>query len=899
MKTLIGIRDPILAKIISSTFDEIGHRYTVANTRQEAFDTFAQDPFIGMIVLDSNITGLYYQNIPMFKSNGRPLYPYLIVITASETKEKITALNIGADAVIALDTFNVPELRAQIIAGARIVQRQSVHTNSMHDLLLTRSPHELPSFQPRKALERIDGDTTILKGALALFQKELHSTFEGLQSFNNIVPHPALARELYCLKLAASTVCATAIHAQIETLEMIAQSGNGQAFASNLASLEKEIERFRESARSGELEKDSFSFENANPLAGKTALVVDDNTTNSLILFELLKRTGMKVHLAQSGIQALDTFEKVKPIDLVIMDMQMPGIDGFEATRRIRALDSNIPVIAHTAMAMKGDKERCMAAGCNGYLPKPLERSELIQLCSDLLNQQATQAKKSQRKGAPIADIQALLAEDEPVCRYIIKEILEKEGFQIITVSAAKSSTSFKNKFDLLITDKNSLKEETKLMLGRLQEVDYSLPIAFLGFSSQTEFMPCTQYFGRHSSIELPIEKASLLNALYDLSPSIRKHRRCLDGVELSKGLDEVEKKKHFIGCDKPCAQLAYWQRSYKKAGGDILFCSKFSQHGRCGILLADVAGHDLKSSYVSHRLSGMVQAIWPVNQEPIKLLKKLHAQFKAQFEDSRFTCALCLLWDRERGIMRYANAGIPSACIASSKSSAIQWLHWKGTPIGMLDTADFDKGQLDFKNGSRLLLMTDGFSEHTDLDILAKLWSENTSNALPEATIRIADYVKRSSQFNDDMTLVAIESGPIALPQGGLRLSFLSTFLEVDAAMKKTDSYIKGHIPANIDSSLISLAIREALLNSVEHGNSRIESKHVDVDLSVKGSKLVAIISDEGDGFDWEEAINAAATRDSLGTKGGRGVNIIQQVSHSVSTAEGSLKIVFSLGRS
>jgi two-component system, cell cycle response regulator DivK len=115
-------------------------------------------------------------------------------------------------------------------------------------------------------------------------------------------------------------------------------------------------------------------------MAGELVLVVEDNEKNMKLLRDVLQATGHKVLEATDGEGALALAREHSPA-LVLMDIQLPDIDGVEALARLRAdpATAAIPVVAVTAQAMKGDRERFVAAGFDAYLSKPIDLDELLE----------------------------------------------------------------------------------------------------------------------------------------------------------------------------------------------------------------------------------------------------------------------------------------------------------------------------------------------------------------------------------------------------------------------------------------------------------------------------------------------------------------------------------------
>jgi len=135
-------------------------------------------------------------------------------------------------------------------------------------------------------------------------------------------------------------------------------------------------------------EKDTIILENCmimnenfrNEFSKLTILIAEDDETSSMLLTELIDNYSKNVFYAKTGVEAVDICRKNADIDLVLMDIKMPDMGGYEATRLIRQFNKDVIIIAQTAFALSGDIEKAIASGCNDYISKPLKQYALVEL---------------------------------------------------------------------------------------------------------------------------------------------------------------------------------------------------------------------------------------------------------------------------------------------------------------------------------------------------------------------------------------------------------------------------------------------------------------------------------------------------------------------------------------
>ncbi|SHL87771.1 PAS domain S-box-containing protein [Chitinophaga jiangningensis] len=165
-------------------------------------------------------------------------------------------------------------------------------------------------------------------------------------------------------------ICKELVELQEGEIRVVSELGKGSMFIVELP--------FRyDDSISPEEEKLTPQQLSSKPLLGKSILVVEDNLINQKVACHALQKGGARVHMVENGQIAVELTLQ-QSYDCILMDIQMPGMDGYEATRNIRKNGINTVIIAMTASALKGEKERCLEAGMNAYISKPYEQQELF-----------------------------------------------------------------------------------------------------------------------------------------------------------------------------------------------------------------------------------------------------------------------------------------------------------------------------------------------------------------------------------------------------------------------------------------------------------------------------------------------------------------------------------------
>lgn len=243
-----------------------------------------------------------------------------------------------------------------------------------------------------------------------------------------------------------------------------------------------------------------------------TLLIVEDNELNRDMLSRRLQRKGFQILTAVDGQMGVDMAQQHLP-HLILMDLSLPGLDGWEATRILKANapTRHIPVIALTAHAMGGDREKALAAGCDDYDTKPVELERLLGKIHALLGKETSLVPES--PPAPKASL--LVVDDNADNRDMLSRRLQRQGYQVQAVESGEAALECiaQAKFDLVLLDVMMPGMGGLATLERLRQT-YSqaqLPVIMATARSQSEDMVEAFRLGANDYITKPIDFAVAL----------------------------------------------------------------------------------------------------------------------------------------------------------------------------------------------------------------------------------------------------------------------------------------------------------------------------------------------------------------------------------------------------
>lgn len=303
-------------------------------------------------------------------------------------------------------------------------------------------------------------------------------------------------------------------------------------------------------------------------LSGVRILLVEDNEMNRTLTIELLGRRGALLDIAVNGCEALTKIlHEAAPYDVILMDLQMPGMDGYEATRKIRAdlRFSSLPIIAVTAHAMLEEKQRCLELGMNGYLTKPLNALEMVRLIKETVSTRGTHSSMAalpqpqkellEIPGLNTAEALERIDDDQALYLWLLRAFVEKHtnAAQDISASYARG-------------DKLTARRRVHTVRGLSGTIGAE---ALLAESEQLEqLLSCGADQGRVTE-----QLAVFEQALHELISTLRKALNLPDAACASVGATEFDLERMQV----VISRLEEYLRNHDSSAGRYLqeYCSE------------------------------------------------------------------------------------------------------------------------------------------------------------------------------------------------------------------------------------------------------------------------------------------------------------------------------------
>ena len=238
----------------------------------------------------------------------------------------------------------------------------------------------------------------------------------------------------------------------------------------------------------------------------QSVLIVDDGHENRVVLSAMIERRGGKATAVSSGLEALDLL-KLQSFDLILLDLHMPEMDGYQVAQEIRRKDGNVPIVAVSADTMGNIREKCIKAGMNNYLAKPVTSVKLEDAVSKLL------MPKSELSENPLSGLRFLIVEDDPSMNMLINRILARSGATCVIASTGEAAIEQINsgtRFDLVLMDFGLPDISGFEAASQIRSLMHELPI--IGFSANLDPEDKTRAF-ESGMREILLKQASTMRA--------------------------------------------------------------------------------------------------------------------------------------------------------------------------------------------------------------------------------------------------------------------------------------------------------------------------------------------------------------------------------------------------
>ncbi|MBF0572948.1 MAG: SpoIIE family protein phosphatase, partial [Desulfamplus sp.] len=506
-------------------------------------------------------------------------------------------------------------------------------------------------------------------------------------------------------------------------------------------------------------------------------------------------------------------------------------------------------------------------------------------------------------KSCPFKGYSLLLVEENKQLRESYSDFLMQIGFEVNSVSNGSEALKFieDNNDKILDIVVSNIFTSGIDGLGLLTIIKRQFPHILVFLYTQS-YDPSTFQFAVQQKVDGIIPQAQITknNAIEiiesALSQLMLKGSRLSDAKTVSL-VRQAQSQLFRAGCINLCQLVDFTYQPLHEAGGDLMRCHRFGLDGDCGLVIADVSGHDVISSYTSATFTGILTSFWDSHKDPISLLKKINKELIKVGNDKSHVCATVIVWERLSGKLKLASAGNPGGLLVSfnlNTKPTYNILNGGGMVLGILDDDDlFVYESENLEPNSYLFLFSDGIEVKELIDAIessSEFFSKNTIKGICQ---HILDNILDKKEQDDDLLLICIHN-PEKNGKPTFHAEFLSTYNEVDRACRWIEDILPiEKIPQGNDKDIVLLSVREAMLNAVEHGNNYKPTSHFEVDLYLKNDELKIVISDEGSGFDLKKNVRKP-TDLTLTQIGKRGLTLMTSVGQELIVDGNAVTLTF-----
>lgn len=631
---------------------------------------------------------------------------------------------------------------------------------------------------------------------------------------------------------------------------------------------------------------------------GPAVLVAEDNPFNRELLVQILTSQGLEVVAARDGREALDLVES-REFALIFMDILMPRMGGIEAIHRVRKAGVTTPIVIVSALSSRADRHRCLEAGGDAFLPKPVASERIQELVQQFARQPApprTVADAGAIAPLNFSDYRVLLVDSDPDRSRHVRTLLEGIGFAVSFRETGEEAWDAFGKrpyrYHFLVAHVFLPDIDGLGLLARVRKDFDDVPVFIITETVDLDTATLAAELGASGVVAEPEVETALPGLMESAAYRSCRNAECIQPSTTARQVRQAQAHLVRMGCDGGCPAIDIAHLPLSDAGGDLALCRRLDD-GVCGAVLGDVAGHSVIASYFSAIFVGMLTSAWPQYPDPGALIRAVNRKLTREEYDAHL-CAAAVRWQRAEEKLQLAVAGLPGGLRVRPRPDgtlSVTETVGGGLCIGLLDREElFLEEEIALRPGDWLFLHTDGVRRS---ELAAVLMAE--PDLLSETAVagighRLLERVFRNRTQDDDAAVITFHA-PAVSP---FCHTLASTYPAVDAACGWAGARLDAlGLPAGVDRAAVMLALREALNNAVEHGNGFDADKTVELAIWRDSDRLLVRVTDQGAGLPRPTA-STDIRQVPPAQRRGRGLPSLRSLARRVTMDGGRVTLVF-----